>query len=59
MNEANEILSAIQRKKAIYKKCLATCKSQKDKLKLKKDIEELSKEEEFWLGQLDEELAIN
>lgn len=59
MNQANEILVAIQRKKIIYNRCLVTCKSQKDKQKLKKDLDELSKEEMYWLGQLDEEFKIN
>lgn len=59
MNQANEMLVAIQRKKTIYNKCMVTCKSQKDKQKLKKDIEELSKQEKYWLGQLDEELKID
>ena len=59
MNQANEMLVAIQRKKAIYKRVMATCKKESDKHKLKRDIDDLSKEEEYWLGQLDEEFKIN
>jgi len=59
MNEANQILGAIQRKKAIYRQVMATCKSERDKHKLKRDIGELSKEEEYWLRQLDEEFKVD
>ena len=52
MNHANDMLVAIQRKKAIYTKCMEDSEDIGEIMKLKKDIDLLSKEEKYWLAQV-------
>ena len=52
MNEANEMLVAIQRKKAIYRKCMEDSNDVSERRKYQRDIDILSEEETYWLGQL-------
>ena len=53
MNQTNEKLGAIRRKKAIYLNRLKNCESVSESNSLQKDIDELSKEEKKLLIQLD------
>jgi len=51
MNHANDMLVAVQRKKAIYRKCMEDSEDIGEIMKYQKSIDELSKEERYWLAQ--------